>query len=69
MTASFAFKADIRAEADHHPFIGTTRMRLAQTQKIVELKIGKHEVSFKSAVEECVERLYRAASHWRRDNL
>jgi hypothetical protein len=39
-------------------------MRLAQTQEIVELEIGEHEI-----IESCVKRLYRAESYWRHGNL
>ncbi len=40
--ATSAFQADVRAETDDSPFIGTAGMLLAQTQLIVQVKIGKH---------------------------
>jgi hypothetical protein len=43
MTAAFAFKAYIGAEAHYHPFVRTTWMRFPQTKQIIELKIGKHD--------------------------
>ena len=64
MTTAFAFEADIGAESDNRPFVGTAGMRLAQTQEIVELEIGEHEI-----IESCVKRLYRAESYWRHGNL
>jgi hypothetical protein len=33
--AAAAFQADIRTETDNRPFIGTTRVRLAEAQMIV----------------------------------
>jgi hypothetical protein len=40
--AAFAFQADIRAETNNGPFIGTAGVLLAQAQVIVQAKIGKH---------------------------
>jgi hypothetical protein len=37
-----AFKADIRAQADHSPFIGAAGMLFSQAQVVVQLKIRKH---------------------------
>ncbi len=42
MAAAFAFQADVGAEPHDGPFIGTARMRFAQAQQIIELKIGEH---------------------------
>jgi hypothetical protein len=40
MTAALAFEADVCAEPDHRPLVGAARMRFAQTDEIVELKVG-----------------------------
>jgi hypothetical protein len=40
--AAFTLETDIRAEADHSPFIGAAGMLLAEAQVVVELKVGEH---------------------------
>jgi hypothetical protein len=41
-TAAFALQADIRAEPDDSPFIGTAGVWFTQAQVGVELQIRKH---------------------------
>jgi len=41
-SAAFALKPDICAETDYGPLIGSTGMRLAQAQMIMELQVGEH---------------------------
>jgi hypothetical protein len=41
-SATPAFQANVRAETDNGPFIGTARVLLAQAQMVVQAKIGKH---------------------------
>jgi hypothetical protein len=38
--AAFAFESDIRAKASDGPFVGATRMLLAQAKMIVEMQVG-----------------------------
>ena len=42
MTAAFAFQADVRTEPHDRPLIGAARVRLAQAEQVVKLKVGKH---------------------------
>ena len=42
MTAAFAFEADVRTQSYHRPFIRAARVRLAQTEQVVEFKVGEH---------------------------
>jgi hypothetical protein len=41
-SAAPAFQANVRAETDDGPFIGTAGVLLAQSQVIVQAKIRKH---------------------------
>ena len=40
--ASFTFESDIRAETRNSPFVGAARMLFAESQVIVEAKVGEH---------------------------
>jgi hypothetical protein len=42
MTAAFTFQANVRAEARDRPIIRTARVRLAQSNHIVELQVREH---------------------------
>jgi hypothetical protein len=42
MAAALAFDADIRAEPDDRPLIGAAWMWFAQTDEVLELKVGEH---------------------------
>jgi hypothetical protein len=39
---AFTFQANVRAETDNGPFIGTAGVLLAQAQLIVQAKVRKH---------------------------
>jgi len=42
-STAFAFETDIRAEARDGPFIGAAGMLFAETQVVVEMKVGEHD--------------------------
>ena len=42
MLTTFAFQTNIRAEADHYPFVRAAWMRFFQTQMVIQLQIRKH---------------------------
>jgi hypothetical protein len=41
-TAAFALQPDIGAETRHDPLVRAARVRLTQSQKVVETKVGEH---------------------------
>jgi len=41
--AAFTFETDIRAKTRDGPFVGTARMLFAQSEVVVETKVGKHK--------------------------
>lgn len=50
MLTAFAFQPNIRAEANHHPLIGTAWMRFAQTQVVVHLQVWEHGKDYTAAL-------------------
>jgi hypothetical protein len=42
VAATFTFQSNVRAEARDRPLVGTTRVRLAQSNHIVKLQVGEH---------------------------
>jgi hypothetical protein len=40
--AACALQADVGPQSDDDPFIGTTRVRLAQSDAVVELQVREH---------------------------
>jgi len=43
MLTPLAFQADIRAEANHCPLVGTAWMGLSQSQMVIQLQIREHD--------------------------
>jgi hypothetical protein len=47
--APFTLQSNIRAETCDSPFVGAARMLFAESQVIVEVKVGEHEVGRQKA--------------------
>lgn len=41
-SAAFAFQPNIRTETRNSPFVGAARMLLAESQVVIEAKVGEH---------------------------